>query len=147
MLTLVRGWSVVAHLLSALQRHTAALGESLRDRPAQQVLCHGDPHLGNLLHEGADVVSLVDWDDVVLAPRERDFMFLRGGVLAALPVTAEREAWFMQGTVLSSWTRPDWPTTRARGPLRTLPGPLRRCSMRAAGPSRSAWQRWPSPAA
>jgi spectinomycin phosphotransferase len=56
------------------------------------VLCHGDPHLGNLLHEGADVVSLVDWDDVVLAPRERDIMFLRGGVLAALPVTAEREA-------------------------------------------------------
>ena len=43
------------------------------------------------------MVSLVDWDDVVLAPPERDFMFLRGGVSAALPVTAEQEAWFMQG--------------------------------------------------
>jgi spectinomycin phosphotransferase len=60
-------------------------------------ICHGDPHLLNLLVDG-EALWLIDWDDVVLAPRERDLLFvLDGGVLPFAPVTAEQEAWFFAG--------------------------------------------------
>ena len=59
------------------------------------MVCHGDPHLGNLLLEPDGRVWLIDWDDAVLAPRERDLMFVVGGVLAFAPVSpAERAAFF-----------------------------------------------------
>lgn len=60
------------------------------------VLCHGDPHLGNVLL-GADDVWLVDWDDAVRAPRERDLILAVGGVLTSWAVTAEQRDWFAQG--------------------------------------------------
>ena len=48
------------------------------------VLCHADPHLGNVLAgspgaSDADAVWLVDWDDAVLATPEQDLMFVLGG--------------------------------------------------------------------
>ncbi|WP_165956744.1 phosphotransferase enzyme family protein [Kribbella antibiotica] len=52
------------------------------DPPAPEgprVVCHGDPHLGNVL-VGADGLQLIDWDDVILAPREQDLMFMLGGM-------------------------------------------------------------------
>lgn len=66
------------------------------DRTAQDVLCHGDPHLGNVLL-GADQVWLVDWDDAVIAPRERDLILVVGGVLTSWAVTAEQRQWFTEG--------------------------------------------------
>jgi spectinomycin phosphotransferase len=47
---------------------------------------------------GADErVWLIDWDDAVLAPRERDLMFVIGGVLAFAPVSPEEQSWFFDG--------------------------------------------------
>jgi len=40
------------------------------------VICHADLHPGNLLRDRAGNVFVVDWDDVMLAPRERDFIFV-----------------------------------------------------------------------
>jgi spectinomycin phosphotransferase len=40
---------------------------------------------------------LLDWDGVVVAPRERDLMFVVDGVLADAPVTAEQQSWFFDG--------------------------------------------------
>lgn len=64
-----------ARLLDRLDR----LGAELRGRPAELVVCHGDPHLGNVLLGPDGEVWLIDWDDAVLAPRERDLMFVLGG--------------------------------------------------------------------
>lgn len=62
------------------------------------VLCHADPHLGNLVVTGSARVELIDFDDAVLAPPERDLMFvLGGGVLAFAPVTPEQREWFFEG--------------------------------------------------
>lgn len=83
--------------VSALLEHADRLGPLLRSRDAPAVICHGDPHLGNLLVGEGNSVWLVDWDDAVLAPRERDLMFLLDGVLAFAPVTAEERAWFFDG--------------------------------------------------
>jgi spectinomycin phosphotransferase len=65
-------------------RHLVGRAESLarvlRDRPARLVLCHSDIHAGNVLVTRAGKLHLVDWDDAVLAPRERDLMFVGGGI-------------------------------------------------------------------
>jgi spectinomycin phosphotransferase len=67
-----------------------------RDLARDAVLCHGDPHLGNVLL-GTDEVWLVDWDDAVRAPRERDLILAVGGVLTSWAVTAQQRDWFAQG--------------------------------------------------
>lgn len=83
--------------VSSLLEHADRLGDALRGREATRVVCHGDPHLGNLLVGEGDRVWLVDWDDAVLAPRERDLMFVLGGVLAFAPVTPQQQSWFFDG--------------------------------------------------
>jgi spectinomycin phosphotransferase len=45
----------------------------------QNCLCHGDIHAGNILI-GKDSFYAVDWDTVLLAPKERDLMFIGGGI-------------------------------------------------------------------
>lgn len=44
------------------------------------VLCHSDIHGGNVLIDKNDTLYIVDWDEPVLAPKERDLMFIGGGV-------------------------------------------------------------------
>jgi spectinomycin phosphotransferase len=45
------------------------------------VLCHADLHTWNVLVDGDGRLWLVDWDEAILAPRERDLMFLVGGIV------------------------------------------------------------------
>ncbi|MFG3687317.1 phosphotransferase [Micromonospora sp. NPDC047740] len=90
-------WREWADDLAILLDRVDRLGAELRSRPADLVVCHGDPHLGNLLLGPDGRVWLIDWDDAVLAPRERDLMFVVGGVLAFAPVTPAQQAAFFDG--------------------------------------------------
>jgi spectinomycin phosphotransferase len=47
-----------------------------RRRTIPYVICHGDLHPANLLRDPAGHVFVIDWDDVLLAPKERDFIFV-----------------------------------------------------------------------
>lgn len=98
---LVRGlaeaWRDGADLLGALVARAAVLGERLRDRTADAVVCHTDAHLGNVLLGTDGAVWLIDWDDAALAPRERDLMFVVGGLPGYAPVGARELAWFAEG--------------------------------------------------
>jgi spectinomycin phosphotransferase len=60
-----------------------------------RVICHGDPHLGNVLVD--DHLHLIDWDDVILAPREQDLMFMLGGMGDVGPTTPEHLDAFLTG--------------------------------------------------
>jgi len=42
-------------------------------------ICHGDIHAGNLLISENDLF-IVDWDTIVLAPKEKDLMYIGGGI-------------------------------------------------------------------
>ncbi|RZS41014.1 spectinomycin phosphotransferase [Herbihabitans rhizosphaerae] len=72
------------------------LANMLRDKENSVVVCHADPHTGNVLLDG-EKVWLIDWDDAVLAPREQDLMFVLGGVLAFAPVTPGEQQAFFEG--------------------------------------------------
>ena len=44
-------------------------------RSPEFVLCHADIHRANIILDAAGALHIVDWDDTVLAPKERDLMF------------------------------------------------------------------------
>ncbi len=54
------------------------LGRRLRSRTRPYVICHADLHPANLIRDRAGRVFIIDWDEVMLAPKERDFIFIRG---------------------------------------------------------------------
>lgn len=72
------------------------LAAQLRAEPPPHVLCHGDPHLGNVLIVDASP-WLLDWDDAMLAPPERDLVLLKGGMGAFGPDNRHEQAWFEGG--------------------------------------------------
>jgi spectinomycin phosphotransferase len=49
----------------------------LHGRNLPSVLCHADLHPANLLRDPVGHVHLIDWDEVMLAPKERDFLFIK----------------------------------------------------------------------
>ena len=71
-------WRAAGPLYAHLLTEAGRLRETLPPDP--YVLCHADPHKGNLLVDTSAAVWLVDWDDTLLAPRERDLAFPLGGV-------------------------------------------------------------------
>ncbi|MET8203368.1 phosphotransferase enzyme family protein [Micromonospora taraxaci] len=94
---LAREWSAVADRVEALIRDVERLAVDRRAGLGPDVVCHGDPHLGNLLLGADGQVWLIDWDDAVLAPPECDLMFVVGGVLAFAPVSASQQAATLDG--------------------------------------------------
>ncbi|MCC5803534.1 phosphotransferase [Rossellomorea vietnamensis] len=62
-------------ILTLVER-TEELGQRLQDHDRSGfVLCHGDIHPGNVMIDGDSKLFIVDWDDPVMAPVERDLMF------------------------------------------------------------------------
>jgi len=90
-------WRTAATDIQDLLTYADRLGAVLRTRRAPFVVCHADPHLGNVLLGDGDSVWLIDWDDAILAPPERDLMFAIGGVLAFEPVSQTQEESFFDG--------------------------------------------------
>jgi spectinomycin phosphotransferase len=72
------------------------LVQQIRGQPSQFVLCHSDIHGGNVLMNENDGLYIVDWDDPIMAPKERDLMFIGGGVANAWNKPHEEEL-FYQG--------------------------------------------------
>lgn len=54
------------------------LAQVLCTQTPQTILCHSDIHAGNLLIDANDTLHIVDWDDPIMAPKERDLMFIGG---------------------------------------------------------------------
>jgi Phosphotransferase enzyme family len=93
--TVAREW-FGADLVSTVLQPADALGAELRRREdLPYSICHADPHQGNLLLGKEGEVWLIDWDDVILAPRERDLMFVIGGVFGH--PNEDQLRWFFEG--------------------------------------------------
>ena len=75
---LAASWRARRAVIGALVARADRLGGELAAAPAPQVLCHADLHLWNVLVEEAGRLWIADWDEAVLAPRERDLMFVVG---------------------------------------------------------------------
>ncbi|HEX7863665.1 MAG TPA: aminoglycoside phosphotransferase family protein [Variovorax sp.] len=73
-------WEEHAEEIDTIVYRSEQLASILLERPPQLVLCHSDLHAGNVLVGNNDRLSIVDWDTLILAPKERDLMFIGGGV-------------------------------------------------------------------
>jgi spectinomycin phosphotransferase len=56
------------------------LAVALQTRSPEFVLCHSDVHAGNILVDSQGALYIVDWDDPIFAPKERDLMFIGAGL-------------------------------------------------------------------
>ena len=65
--------STIDTVLTSLEK----LAGVLQSRPLPYVICHADLHARNLIRDRAGQVFVIDWDEVMLAPKERDFIFVR----------------------------------------------------------------------
>jgi spectinomycin phosphotransferase len=72
------------------------LAEEMRGRVGALVLCHSDLHAGNVLVGADAALTVVDWDNPVFAPKERDLMFVGGGIGGAWNDPRE-SGWFFTG--------------------------------------------------
>ena len=85
-----------AEILDLLSR-ADRLAVGLQSRPQEFVLCHSDAHAGNFLIEPKGRLYLVDWDQPILAPKERDLMFAGGAQGFTGHILLEQEALFYEG--------------------------------------------------
>ncbi|EKE10579.1 MAG: hypothetical protein ACD_16C00001G0010 [uncultured bacterium] len=72
------------------------LAKKLHTEQPKFVLCHSDIHGGNILIDKDNNVYIVDWDEPIMAPKERDLMFIGGGV-ANIWNKPHEEALFYKG--------------------------------------------------
>ena len=90
-------WCERQREIRAVVAQAEALGQRLRQRAgAAQVLCHTDIHWDNVLLDAQQRLWLVDWDETRLSLKERDLMFVIGGISAGWG-TPRDAALFFQG--------------------------------------------------
>lgn len=51
------------------------LSKSLKQADIKYVLCHGEPSPGNIMITSGNQVFLIDWDEPIMAPKEKDLLF------------------------------------------------------------------------
>jgi len=73
------------------------LALALQARSLEFVLCHSDIHAGNILIDANGALYIVDWDNPILAPKERDLMFIGGGLGGDGHTAQEEETLFYRG--------------------------------------------------
>ena len=78
--TLATFWREHDREIEHIMARTDALGSQARRRVGKPVICHADFHSWNVLVDPSGDFVVVDWDETLLAPPERDLMFVDGGV-------------------------------------------------------------------
>lgn len=84
-------------LLNELVNRTGGLAGRLQKQAGDFILCHGDIHAWNLLMTDGGAFYMVDWDTLIFAPKERDLMFIGGGLMGKWRAPADEEALFYRG--------------------------------------------------
>ncbi len=83
-------------LIGHMLHRAGELAQALQGQSLEFTLCHSDAHPGNYLVADADELYLVDWDNPIYAPRERDLMCIGSGMAGCQPAGPE-EYLFYQG--------------------------------------------------
>jgi spectinomycin phosphotransferase len=90
-------WRTRREQILALTARTEALGDALRRRSLPLVTCHADMHAGNVIVDRRARLWLIDWDEIVRAPKERDLMFTVNGGISTDLVDSNATARFLEG--------------------------------------------------
>jgi len=66
--------------IDRLIKRTEELASQLQSQHHELVLCHTDVHRANILISNKNEFYIVDWDAPLLSSKERDLMFIGGGI-------------------------------------------------------------------
>lgn len=83
--------------ISRLVEQADRLGAILKTKTTKHVVCHADLHAGNIFIDRRNTLYLIDWDTIIVAPRERDLMFAGGGLGGGWHPPEVEEALFYKG--------------------------------------------------
>jgi spectinomycin phosphotransferase len=89
-------WKTKCDEIRCMVDRAEQLADTLQKREIKPVLCHSDLHGRNILIRADGEMAIVDWDAPILAPKERDLMFIGGGV-GGIWNNPEEVNWFYQG--------------------------------------------------
>ncbi|MBS4168983.1 aminoglycoside phosphotransferase family protein [Parachlamydia sp. AcF125] len=81
-------------VIHRLVNRAESLSQKIQKRSPEFVLCHSDIHGGNVLIDGNSAIYIVDWDEPIMAPKERDLMFIGGGIANAWKNLREEEFFY-----------------------------------------------------
>ena len=70
-----RVWRDQAGEIQRCRRRYRELGALLAADPPPFALCHADIHTANIIVDSQGAIRIVDWDEALMAPKERDLMF------------------------------------------------------------------------
>ena len=70
-----RVWGNQAEEIQRCRRRYRELGALLAADPPPFALCHADIHTANIIIDSQGEIRIVDWDETLMAPKERDLMF------------------------------------------------------------------------
>ena len=70
-----RVWRDQEAEIDRCRRRYREMGALLTADPPPFVLCHADIHTANIILDAQGEIRIVDWDETVIAPKERDLMF------------------------------------------------------------------------
>lgn len=84
-------------VVDKLVHRAERLSTVLQSNPPSFVLCHADIHAWNILIQTDGTFYVVDWDTIILAPKERDLMFVASGLFGKMRTPEQEESLFYQG--------------------------------------------------
>ena len=90
-------WKEKSDEISRIVARTEELGRLLQDRTTEFVLCHADIHTSNLLVTPDEQLFVVDWDETIIAPKERDLMFFVDKIAAGRAIGDKNSDCFFAG--------------------------------------------------
>jgi spectinomycin phosphotransferase len=71
-------WKENDETIQRLVARAERIGKHLQETSLEFNLCHADIHTANILLTEENDMFIVDWDDTLFAPKERDLMFVLG---------------------------------------------------------------------
>jgi spectinomycin phosphotransferase len=80
--------------ITRLVERAEELSSELQSKPSEFVLCHSDIHGRNILIGDNNKLYIVDWDNPILAPKERDLMFIGSGIDEIWKTTREESVFY-----------------------------------------------------
>jgi spectinomycin phosphotransferase len=81
-------WQEKREVIGQVLARAEALGRRLHASGPEMVLCHADIHTANTLLTEDGQLFIVDWDQPIFAPKERDLMFVIDDVVGDSRTTA-----------------------------------------------------------
>jgi spectinomycin phosphotransferase len=90
-------WKANAAVIKSVASHAALLGRQLATEKLEHVICHADMHTNNVIVDTTGSIWIVDWDETVIAPKERDLMFVVDGGISRGLVSEHAEQAFFRG--------------------------------------------------